>query len=92
MTALLSTLEALAGALLAAALVMFWRGLFPSRVALRRNWVWDLAQAELAIKRQHEQLRAAVELALGAWNNVKMRDALRAALDSTPAEPECLRL
>lgn len=40
MTAILLTLEALAGALLAGALIMFWRGLFPSRAVLRRNWVW----------------------------------------------------
>lgn len=30
----------LSGAMLVAALVMFWRGLFPTWRVLRQNWMW----------------------------------------------------
>lgn len=42
----LETKEGLASALLAAALIMFWRGLFPSWAVLRRNWVWAVLLVE----------------------------------------------
>lgn len=49
MTAILLTLESLAGALLATALIMFWRGLFPTRVVLRQNWVWAAILVECCV-------------------------------------------
>lgn len=36
----------LAGALLVAALCMFWRGLFPSWAVLRQNWIWAVLLVE----------------------------------------------
>jgi hypothetical protein len=46
MAAILFTLEVLASALLAVALIMFWRGLFPTRAVFCRNWMWAVILVE----------------------------------------------